>query len=185
MQLPFRSTPQNVQRLLAVQSRRIFLSAYMIAANLIVYSCTIILVLASIVVAPLARPSLLAVVASIPSMLLLIAVASAVMLLLTPLVSSTIQRIVVLLLITIPLAWDNIATYLFANVSFAQATLLQDALNTVFGVILWPSLHLFATVVSPDFSQTTLVVYAVHIAILAALVWLAHIWYARKHITNI
>lgn len=177
--------PLNVQRLLAVQSRRLFLYAYVIAANLIIYSCTIVLVLTSLVVAPLARPALLVIAASLPSMVLLIAVASAIMLLLTPLVSSTLQRIAVLIVVAIPIAWDNIASYFFPTTNTAAPTPIPDALNTVFGILLWPSLHLFDTVVTPRFTQATFISYAIHLVVLAGIVWMAQAWFTRKHITNI
>jgi hypothetical protein len=100
--------PFQLQRLLAIQSRRAYISAYLIAANLIIISSYVITIVVSFVIAPLAHPPFLTLIASAVSMVVLISVMAAVMLMMTPLVASTTQRILVLLLITLPLAWNII-----------------------------------------------------------------------------
>jgi hypothetical protein len=55
----------------------------------------------------------------------------------------------------------------------------------VFGVMLWPSLHLYATAITPSLSSTTLSAYAVHMGMCTLFILLATRWFTRKHITNI
>lgn len=173
--------PFHIQRLLAIQSRRAFLWAYLCAAVVMAASCQLILMLVSVLVAPAARPELLTVLASLPNIILIMVTATACMILLTPLVSSVWQRISVLLLIAIPIAWGSIAPRLMP----AEALPIRAILNTVFGVMLWPSLHLYATAITPSLSSTTLSAYAVHMGICTLFILLATRWFTRKHITNI
>ncbi|MFM7679403.1 MAG: hypothetical protein ACKO83_11205 [Roseiflexaceae bacterium] len=173
--------PFHIQRLLAIQSRRMFLWAYMCASVIMAASCQLILMLVSILVAPAACPALLTVFASLPSIILIIMTATACMLLLTPLVSSVAQRISVLLVIAIPIAWGSIAPRLIP----AEALHIKAVFNTVFGVMLWPSLHLYATAITPSWSLSTLSAYAVHLGICTLFILLATRWFTRKHITNI
>lgn len=174
--------PFQIQRLLAIQSRRTYLYAQIIATNIIVYSCQIILVVMSVVAAPLARPSWLVLAQIIPSTGLIIAVATTAMMLLTPLVSTAIQRIVVLCVIAIPIAWESISSRVFLALTPSDTLLtLQDAFNTLFGVLLWPSLHLFAITVQPEFSQFTALTYLIHIGVVIVGIWLAQRLFAHKN----
>lgn len=172
--------PFHIQRLLAVQPRRMFLWAYMSAALLVSLSCQLILMLVSLLVAPIARPDLGVLFASIPNIVLMLATATTCMILLTPLVSSAVQRISVLLLIALPIAWGSIAPRIMP----AGTLHISAVLNTFFGVMLWPSLHLYARAITPDWSPTTIIVYGIHIGLCCFFTLIATRWFMRKHISN-
>lgn len=172
--------PYNVQRLLALSSRRTFIWAYLVSANLIVYTCQIILVAASFVLAPLARPDLVQIAMTIPSIVLIIGVATACMLLLTPLVSTVVQRIVLMLVIALPVIWSTLAAQLFTP----ESATIKSALDAVFGIMLWPSLHLYASAVTPSFDRTTLVVFAINGTISLILAAIATVRFQHKYLSN-
>lgn len=172
--------PYNAQRMLALPSRRTFIWAYLVSANLIVYTCQIILVVASLVLAPLARPDMAQIAMTIPSIVLIISVATGCMLLLTPLVSTVLQRIILMLMIAIPVIWGTLAAQLFTP----ESASIKAALDAVFGVMLWPSLHLYATAVTPTFDRTTLVVFAINGSISLILAAVAMVRFQRKYLSN-
>ncbi len=172
--------PYNVQRLLALPSRRIFIWAYLVSANIIVYTCQIILVAASLVLAPLARPDMMQIVMTIPSIILIISVATGCMLLLTPLISSVLQRIVLMLVVAVPVIWGTIAAQLFTP----ESASIKAALDAIFGIMLWPSLHLYATAVTPVFDTTTLIVFAINGTISLILAAIAIARFQRKYLSN-
>lgn len=174
--------PFQIQRLLAIQSRRTYISAYLIAANIIVISSTSILALLSLWVAPFAQPTLMVLVMAVPSMLVLIGVMTALMLMLTPLVASTQQRIVVLLIITIPLAWNIIAP-LIQRVAGTNFTALIAGLMTLWGIILWPTLHLYTITITPKFDSIMLAVICFHLGVVAIIVRQIIVWFNRKSLT--
>ena len=171
--------PFQLQRLLAIQSRRAYICAYLIAANSIVASSYVITMALSFLVAPLAHPSLLTLVASIPSMLVLISVVTTLMLMLTPLVANTQQRIVVLLLITIPLAWNIIGPAVQRLVG-ANYTPVIASFATLWGIVLWPTLHLYTITITPQIDRIMLAVILFHLVLLAILLRQLIRWFNNK-----
>jgi hypothetical protein len=171
--------PFQLQRLLAVQSRRTYICAYLIASNGIVISSYVITIVLSFLVAPLAHPSFLVLVASIMCMLVLISVVTTLMLMLTPLVASTQQRIVVLLLVTIPLSWNIIGPAIQRTLGLSYAPIIAG-FTTLWGVLLWPTLHLYTITVTPQIDRTMLALIVVHLSLLAILVRQLIVWFNKK-----
>jgi hypothetical protein len=171
--------PFQMQRLLAIQSRRAYISAYLIAANIIVISSYIIVVVVSFLIAPLARPTLELFAASLPCMLVLISVVTTLMLMLTPLVASTQQRIGVLLLITIPLSWNIIGPAIQRFVGTEYSPFIA-AFATIWGLLLWPSLHLYTITITPQIDRMMLVVIVFHLILLAVIIRQIIHWFNKK-----
>jgi hypothetical protein len=174
--------PFQLQRLLAVQSRRAYICAYLIAANAIVISSYVITILLSFFVAPLAHPSILILIASILCMLVLLSVVTTLMLMLTPLVASTQQRIMVLLLVTLPLAWNIIGPAIHRTLG-PNYTSVIAGFNTLWGIILWPTLHLYTIVVTPQIDRIMLAIIVLHLTILVILLRQLIIWFNKKSLT--
>ena len=174
--------PFQMQRLLAIQSRRAYISAYLIAANIIVISSYIIVVIVSFLTAPLARPALELFAASLPSIFVLISSVTTLMLMLTPLVTSTQQRIGVLLLITIPLSWNIIAPAV-QRVIGPNYTSLIAGFTTLWGILLWPSLHLYTITITPKIDYVMLTVLLFHIVLLSIFIRQIMVWFNKKSLT--
>jgi hypothetical protein len=174
--------PFQMQRLLAIQSRRTYISAYLIAANIIVISSYSIVVMVSFLTAPLARPALELFMASLPSIFVLISVITTLMLMLTPLVANTQQRIGVLLLITIPLSW-NIISPAIQRVIGPNYTSLIAAFTTLWGMLLWPTLHLYTITITPKIDYVTLAVLLFHIVLLSIFIRQIIVWFNKKPLT--
>lgn len=171
--------PFQMQRLLAIQSRQAYVSAYLIAANVIVISSYIIVVALSFLTAPLARPTLDIFSATLPSMLVLISVVTTLMLMLTPLVANTQQRIIVLLLITIPLSWNIIGPAIQRFIGPEYTTIIA-ACTTIWGMLLWPSLHLYTITIAPQIDRMMIVVIAFHLIVLSLIIRQIIIWFNKK-----
>jgi len=174
--------PFQIQRLLAVQSRRTYISAYLIAAIIIVMSSYVIMMTLSFFVAPLAHPSPMVLVVSIPCMCLLISVVAALMLMLTPLVASTQQRIVVLLIITIPLSWNIIGPAVLRVIG-PNYTSLMAGVTTLWGILLWPTLHLYTTTITPKIDYVMLAVLLFHVVLLSIFIRQIIVWFNKKSLT--
>ena len=174
--------PFQMQRLLAIQSRQAYISAYLIAANAVVISSYIIVVAVSFLTAPLARPTLEILGASLPSLLVLSSIVTAVMLMLTPLVANTQQRIVVLLLITIPLSW-NIIGPAIQHIIGPEYTTIIAAFTTIWGVLLWPSLHLYTITITPQIDRMMVVMILFHLIILSVIIFQIIRWFNKKSLT--
>ncbi|NBU62912.1 MAG: hypothetical protein EBS29_00140 [Chloroflexia bacterium] len=171
--------PLQLQRLLAVQSRRAYICAFLIAANVIVVSSYLLTIVLSYFVAPLAHPTIPVVITSMLNMVLLLSVITTVMLMLTPLVANTQQRIVVLLVLTIPLAW-NIIGPAIQRVLGPNSTPLVTGLSTLWGILLWPTLHLYTSTVTPQIDQMMLAIIVFHLCLLVILVRQLIVWFNKK-----
>ena len=171
--------PFQLQRLLAVQSRRTYICAYLIAANGIVISSYVIMIVLSFLVAPLAHPPILVLVASILCMLILLSVVTTLMLMLTPLVASTQQRIVVLLLVTVPLSWNIIGPAIQRTLGPSYTPIIAG-FTTLWGVLLWPTLHLYTIAVTPQIDRVMLAIIVFHLSLLALLVRQLMVWFNKK-----
>jgi hypothetical protein len=171
--------PFQMQRLLAIQSRRAYISAYLIAANIIVVSSYIIIVIVSFLTAPLARPTLELFAASLPSILVLISFVTTLMLMLTPLVANTQQRIIVLLLITIPLSWNILGPAIQRFIGTEYSTLIA-VFTTIWGLLLWPSLHLYTITITPQIDRMMVVVIVFHLILLTVIIRQIIYWFNKK-----
>jgi hypothetical protein len=121
-------------------------------------------------------------VVSIPSMCLLISVVAALMLMLTPLVASTQQRIVVLLIITIPLSWNIIGPAVLRVIGPNYASLMAG-FTTLWGILLWPTLHLYTTTITPKIDYVMLAVLLFHVVLLSIFIRQIIVWFNKKSLT--
>lgn len=171
--------PFQLQRLLAIQSRRAYINAYLIAANVIVLSCYIIVVSLSYVIAPLARPSLELLGTSFINLVVLTSLVTTLMLMLTPLVANSHQRILVLLSITMPFSWNILGPAIqhFIGPNYSKYI---AACTTFFGVVLWPSLHLYTTIITPHFDRVMMGVIVFHLIIIMGIIRQITIWFNKK-----
>ena len=174
--------PISLTRLLQLPSRVHYMSAYLVSAFLIVLSAYALLVGATAVLAPAAFPVWTVWLASLPPLLVLIATGIVVMILLTPLVASSVQRIFLLAMLAVPLTWDRVIA-LLPDMLPATAMALFHAFTTVFGVVLWPSMQLYALTSAPEYTLVTVLLVTIHIGILVCLTALTLRWYARRPLT--
>jgi len=115
-------------------------------------------------------------------MCLLISVVAALMLMLTPLVASTQQRIVVLLIITIPLSWNIIGPAVLRVIG-PNYTSLMAGVTTLWGILLWPTLHLYTTTITPKIDYVMLAVLLFHVVLLSIFIRQIIVWFNKKSLT--
>lgn len=171
--------PVNLIRLLQLQSRRVYIGAHIIAALLIVASSYALLVLATYIVAPLAFPAWQTWLATLPAIVMLSVTGVIIMLLLTPLVASPLQRLTLLALIAVPLAWERVIAALPDMLPGTVLAIFQ-AMSTVFGVILWPAMQLYALTINPQFSTVSMGLASIHVLVVIGLTALVFRWYGRR-----
>ena len=171
--------PISLTRLLQLPSRIHYISAYLLAALVIALSAYAILVGATAIIAPNAFPLWTVWLTSIPPLLVLVCTGVVVMTMLTPLVATSIQ---LLALLAIPLAWDRVIA-LLPDMLPGTVMAMFHALTTVFGVILWPSMQLYALSIDPQYTITSVLLATVHIGILIGMTALTLRWYLRRPLT--
>ena len=174
--------PISLTRLLQLPSRIHYISAYLLAAIVITLSAYAILVGATAIVAPNAFPVWTVWLTSIPPLLVLVCTGVVVMTLLTPLVATSIQRLILLALLAIPLAWDRVIA-LLPDMLPGTVMAMFHALTTVFGVILWPSMQLYALSIDPQYTLVSVLLATIHLGILIGLTALTLRWYVRRPLT--
>jgi hypothetical protein len=104
------------------------------------------------------------------------------MLMLTPLVASTQQRIVVLLIITIPLSWNIIGPAVLRVIG-PNYTSLMAGFTTLWGILLWPTLHLYTTTITPKIDYVMLAVLLFHVVLLSIFIRQIIVWFNKKSLT--
>jgi hypothetical protein len=174
--------PISLTRLLQLPTRGHYIGAYLLAALLVVLSAYAILVGATAIVAPNAFPAWTVWLASIPPLLVLICTGVVVMTMLTPLVASPFQRIFLLAMLAVPLAWDRVIA-LLPDMLPGTVMAIFHALTTVFGVILWPSMQLYALCIVPQYTVVSILLATIHIGIVTGLAALTLRWYVRRPLT--
>ena len=174
--------PSSLVRLLQLQSRRTYIGAFLLSTFLIVVSSYLLLVTATYLFAQAAFPEWQQWVSTIPAIIVLIFTVIIVMLLLTPLVAAPVQRITLLAFITLPLAWDRVIALL---PEMLPGTIMATfyAFSTVFGVILWPAMQLYALTINPQFNSLSLCLATVHLLVVSGLTVLTFRWYSRRSLT--
>lgn len=166
-------------RMLQLTHRRTALAATLCSAVLIDLSAYAILVGASYISAPTAFPHWTTWFATIPAIIVLTVTMVIVMSLLTPLVAAPLQRLAVLALIAVPMAWDRVIAAL-PEMLPAPIYAIAHAIATLFGVLLWPTLQLYALTVVPVYTAQSALLAGIHLLICAGLAALGFRWYARK-----
>lgn len=174
--------PVSLQRLLAMPNRQSLLFAIAGSALIITGGSYLILRVAGTVLNPLATPTITTSVLALPSMVMVILTAIILMLLMTPLVATTTQRLIILAVVTIPIAW-NIAVSTI-NQSMPQIDgALVSAITTLWGVILWPGFAVYNHAIIPRYDLISIVMHGVHAIILIGLYIIIRTWFQRKALT--
>jgi hypothetical protein len=99
--------------------------------------------------------------------------------LVSPLISTTWQRLVVLVIVTIPLAWNLVITMAQHRFNIMESALL-DSLTTLFGVVVWPILHLYAVSITPNYSWLTVLFLFVQFLANVGVAWIVVALFRRK-----
>lgn len=171
--------PGAIQRLLAMPHREALLYAVAGSALTITSLSYVVLSIIGTVLNPLAMPALVTTVLALPSVLLVIITAIVLMLLMTPLVSTTTQRLLILAVITIPVAWNIVVSTINLSMPAIDGTVVA-ALSTVWGIMLWPSFAVYNHAVTPQYDLVSIIMHVVHMIVMAGLYQVIRIWFQRK-----
>lgn len=171
--------PHQLWRFTALRDRTTYLAAYVLAGLAVGGSSYVVMVGATAIFNSLAMPALLTVIATLPTLItLMISVVFGVALV-SPLISTTGQRLVVLVLVTIPLAWNLVVTTVQHRFNIMESALL-DSVTALFGVIIWPTLHLYAISIAPTYSWLTVLFLGVQLLLNGAVAFLGIALFRRK-----
>lgn len=174
--------PVAVQRLLAMPNRETLLPALIGSVVAITGLSYILLSVAGTILNPLAMPTLSITLMAIPSVILVIVTAIIIMLLMTPLVASTSQRLAILMVLTIPIAWNIVVS--MVNLSMPQVDgAIISAVTTLWGIMLWPGFTVYNHAVTPEYNMISIVMHLVHTVVIAGLSLLVRRWFRRKDLT--
>lgn len=174
--------PAAMQRILAMPNRESLLFA--IGGSALIISSVSYLVLSAVgtVLNPLAMPPLATTFLALPSVLLVIITAIILMMLMTPLIATTTQRLIILALVTIPIAWNIVVTTI--NLSMPQIdSALVAALTTVWGIMLWPGFAVYNHAVHPHYGLVSIIMHLIHAFVMAGLYLIIRTWFQRKALT--
>lgn len=174
--------PVAIQRLLAMPSRESMLLA--IIGSVVAITATSYLLLSTIgmVLNPLAMPSIATTIIALPSVLFVILTAIIVMLLMTPLVATTTQRLIILAVLTIPIAWNIAVSTINISMPHIDSAVVA-AFTTVWGIMLWPGFAVYNHAIAPDYTAMSIVLHVVHALIIAVLYRVIRTWFGRKALT--
>ncbi|MBM4412079.1 MAG: hypothetical protein FJ040_01325 [Chloroflexi bacterium] len=174
--------PHAIQRMLALPARHLLLQAIGTSVATITIASYVVLVGVGMILNPLAMPSLLTLLLGFPSLLLLIVTAILLMLLMTPLVATTTQRIIVLAIITIPIAWNIVVSTVNLSMPSIDGTIIA-AMTTVWGTLLWPPFSVYHHAIHPDYNALTVLFHLIHVCILVGVARIGRRWFAHKSLT--
>jgi hypothetical protein len=174
--------PAAMQRILAMPNRESLLFAIGGSALIIASVSYLLLSVIGTVLNPLAMLPLTTTFLALPSVLLVIVTAIVLMMLMTPLIATTTQRLIILALITIPIAWNIVVTTI--NLSMPQIDVaLVAALTTVWGIMLWPGFAVYNHAVNPLYDLVSIIMHLLHAAIMIGLYLIIRTWFKRKALT--
>lgn len=171
--------PHQLWRFTALRDRTLYLAAYITASLAISCASFVVMAGATAIFNPFAMPSVFTIIATLPTLITLIMSVVFGVTLVSPLVSTTVQRLIVLVVITIPLAWNLVVTVAQHRFNIAESALL-DSITTLFGVMIWPILHLYAVSIAPSYSWLTVVFLMIQLLLNGALAWVIITLFRRK-----
>lgn len=171
--------PNQLWRFPALRNRTTYLAAYLLASLAVGGSSYGVMVGATAIFNPMAMPSVLTIVATLPSLFALMVCVILGVALVSPLISTTWQRLVVLIVVTVPLAWNLVISMAQHRFNIMESALL-DSLTMLFGVIIWPTLHLYAISIAPNYSWLTVLFLCVQFLINLGIAWLIISLFRRK-----
>jgi hypothetical protein len=127
-------------------------------------------------------PPITTTVLALPSIVLLIITATMLMLLMTPLIATTTQRLIILAIVTIPIAWNIVVSTV--NISMPQIDgAMIAAITTIWGIMLWPAFTVYNHAVNPHYDVLGIVMHLIHAIVLIGLYLVIRTWFQRKALT--
>ncbi len=171
--------PHQLWRFTALRNRTTYLAAYITASFAVSGISYVVMVVATAIFNPIVMPSMLTILATLPSLMTLMVSVIFGVVLVSPLISTTWQRLVVLVIVTIPLAWNLVITMAQHRFNIMESALL-DSLTTLFGVVVWPILHLYAVSITPNYSWLTVLFLFVQFLANVGVAWIVVSLFRRK-----
>jgi hypothetical protein len=171
--------PHQLWRFTALRNRTTYLAAYITASFAVSGISYVVMVVATAIFNPIVMPSMLTILATLPSLMTLMVSVIFGVVLVSPLISTTWQRLVVLVIVTIPLAWNLVITMAQHRFNIMESALL-DSLTTLFGVVVWPILHLYAVSITPNYSWLTVLFLFVQFLANVGVAWIVVALFRRK-----
>ena len=171
--------PHQLWRFTALRNRTTYLAAYITASFAVSGISYVVMVVATAIFNPIVMPSMLTILATLPSLMTLMVSVIFGVVLVSPLISTTWQRLVVLVIVTIPLAWNLVITMTQHRFNIMESALL-DSLTTLFGVVVWPILHLYAVSITPNYSWLTVLFLFVQFLANVGVAWIVVALFRRK-----
>lgn len=174
--------PAAMQRLLAMPNRESLLFAIGGSTLIITGTSYLVLSIVGTVLNPRAMPPITTTVLALPSIVLLIITATMLMLLMTPLIATTTQRLIILAIVTIPIAWNIVVSTV--NISMPQIDgAMIAAITTIWGIMLWPAFTVYNHAVNPHYDVLGIVMHLIHAIVLIGLYLVIRTWFQRKALT--
>jgi hypothetical protein len=171
--------PLAIQRLLAMPSRESLLFAITGSVGIITLASYLLLSTMGRVLNPLNMPTITTTIIALPSVFMVVITAIIVMLLMTPLIATTTQRLIVLAIVTLPIAWNIVVSTI--NLSMPQIDgSVVAALTTVWGIMLWPGFAVYNHAIIPDYNGLSIGLHVIHAGIMAGLYFVIRTWFNRK-----
>ncbi|MFZ9858110.1 MAG: hypothetical protein ACO3F2_07255 [Roseiflexaceae bacterium] len=171
--------PAAMQRILAMPSREPLLWAIVGSALVITVTSYLLLAIIGTVLNPLAMPTITTMLFALPSVILVIITAIMLMLLMTPLVATTTQRLIILAIITIPIAWNIVVSTINLSMPDIDGAVVS-AITTIWGLALWPGFAVYDNAVTPVYTLTGIIMHLVHSLVVVGLYLIIRTWFNRK-----
>jgi hypothetical protein len=174
--------PAAIQRLLAMTNRESLLFAIAGSVMIIMSVSYLVLSMATMVLNPQAMPSIMTTILALPSIMLVIMTSIILMLLMTPLIATTTQRLIILAVVTIPIAWNIVVSTINLSMPYVDGALVS-AMTTIWGVMLLPGFTVYNHAIHPTYDLLSIVMHVIHIAVVAGLYLVIRTWFQRKSLT--
>jgi hypothetical protein len=171
----------HLWRLPAMRSRDHYLNAYLLTAGCVSLLTYAVMVIATQIINPFAMPAWSTIIATWPTLLVLIATIIVLISLFSPLITQTWHRLSILLVITIPFAWNSLA-HTIAFQRNGESLPIVDSITTILGIVIWPALHLYAVSIQPTYTWLTILFMALHVLLIGILLRLAQYIFRQKFI---
>lgn len=171
----------HLWRLPAMRSRDQYLNAYLLTAGSVSLLTYAVMVITTYVINPFAMPAWSTIIATWPTLFMLTASVVLLTSLFSPLITQTWQRLSILMVITVPFAWDSLAHAITFQRN-GESLPIIDSITTLFGIFVWPTLHLYAVSVQPTYTWLTILFMALHVVLIVVLYHLAQHIFRQKFI---
>jgi hypothetical protein len=104
------------------------------------------------------------------------------MLLMTPLIATTTQRLIILAVVTVPIAWNIVVSTINLSMPYVDGALVA-AMTTIWGVMLLPGFMVYNHAIHPTYDLLSIVMHVVHMTVVVGLYLVIRTWFKRKSLT--